>query len=218
MGAMVYLIEDDEGSRHSMECLFAAHGIATKSFESAERFLDVHSSDTIAPVGCIVSDLVLPGISGQELLQQTRLRGWSIPTIIVTAFGEVSSVVLAFRSGVHDFLEKPVPAEILIGAVTKCLAWSMNTHEFESNKSRAVQQLAKLTKRERTVLSRLVEGHAMKEIAKEFGTSFQSVSAHRKRIFAKLNVEGDVKLAEWIRRHQLELDLKRGDDEVGVGQ
>lgn len=208
---MVYLIEDDEGSRHSLECLFATHGIATRSFESAERFLDVHAGETIAPEGCIVSELVLPGISGLELLQQTRCRGWSIPTIIVTAFGEVSSVVLAFRSGVHDFLEKPIPSEILIGAVTECLASSMNTREFELNRRSAIQQLAKLTKRERTVLSLLVEGHAMKEIAKEFGTSFQSLSAHRKRILAKLNVEGDVMLAEWIRKHKLEHDLRQLD-------
>lgn len=192
-----------------MDRLFAAHGIATQSFESAERFLDVHSGKTIAPVGCIVSDLVLQGISGLELLQQTRRRGWRIPTIIVTAFGEVSSVVLAFRSGVHDFLQKPVPAEILIGAVTECRVSSMNTREFELNRRSAVQQLASLTKRERTVLCLVVEGKSMTEIAKKFGKTFQAVSAHRKRILAKLNVRGDVMLAEWIRKHKLEHDLRQ---------
>ena len=72
IGAMVYLIEDDEGSRHSLESLFAAHGISTRSFESAERFLDIHAGEAIAPEGCIVSDLVLPGISGLELLQHEQ--------------------------------------------------------------------------------------------------------------------------------------------------
>lgn len=211
IGAMVYLIEDDEGSRDSLECLFAAHGIETRSFESAERFLDVHAGETIAPEGCIVSDLVLPGISGLELLQQTRRRGWGIPTIIVMAFGEVSSVVLAFRSGVHDFFEKPIPSKILIGAVTACLASSMNMRETELNRRSAVQQLASLTKRERTVLGLLVEGKSMTEIAKEFGKTFQAVSAHRKRILAKLNVGGDVLLAEWIRKHKLEHDLRQLD-------
>jgi FixJ family two-component response regulator len=117
--SIVYLIEDDEGSLASTECLLGVHGFRTKSFTSAEQFFD----DTVEePTGCIVTDLVLPGISGLELFERTRELGWKIPFIMLTAFSDVPSAVHALRSGILDFLEKPFPAERLIQSVSECLA------------------------------------------------------------------------------------------------
>ncbi len=100
----VYLIEDDEGSRASTACLLGVYQIHAKCYESAEHFL---SEVAEPPVGCIVTDLALPGMSGIELLRKSREFGWTIPVIVLTAFGDVATVVDAFKSGVHDFLEKP---------------------------------------------------------------------------------------------------------------
>lgn len=116
--SIVYLIEDDEGSRASTECLLGVYGFSTKSFASAEQFL---SEVVETPVGCIVSDLVLPGMSGVELFQRTRGMGWRTPVIILTAFGEVSTAVHALKNGIYDFLEKPFPPERLIQSVTECI-------------------------------------------------------------------------------------------------
>ncbi|HUP78006.1 MAG TPA: response regulator, partial [Pirellula sp.] len=82
----VFVVDDDEGSRSSMECLFGVHGINCLTFDSAEKFLE---GRTEQPIGCIVTDLNMPGMSGLDLYQKTREMGWSIPTIILTAFGEV---------------------------------------------------------------------------------------------------------------------------------
>ena len=121
--SIVYLIEDDEGSRASTEFLLSVHGIQTKSFSTPEQFFAEVAEN---PVGCIVTDLVLPGMSGMELFQRTRELGWTTPTIIVTAYGEVSTAVHSLRNGVQDFLEKPFPAERLILSVKEC---------FQRNKS-----------------------------------------------------------------------------------
>lgn len=115
--SIVYLIEDDEGSRASTEFLLSVHGIQTKSFVSPEQFFSEVSEN---PVGCIVTDLILPGMSGLELFQRTRELGWTTPTIILTAFGEVTTAVHSLRNGVHDFLEKPFPADRLIQSVKEC--------------------------------------------------------------------------------------------------
>lgn len=117
--SIVYLIEDDEGSLASTECLLGVHGFRTKSFASAEQFFDETVEE---PTGCIVTDLVLPGMSGLELFERTRELGWKIPFIMLTAFGDVPSAVQALRSGILDFLEKPFPSQRLIQSVSECLS------------------------------------------------------------------------------------------------
>lgn len=116
--SIVYLIEDDEGSRASTECLLGVHHIQSRSFGTAEHFF---SEVAEHPVGCIVTDLILPGMSGLELLQKTREMGWTIPVIVLTAFGDVATVVNAFQNGVYDFLEKPFLPDRLINGVSNCL-------------------------------------------------------------------------------------------------
>ena len=116
--SMVYLIEDDEGSRASTECLLSVHGFRTKSFTSAEQFFGEILEE---PAGCIVTDLILLGMSGQKLFERTRELGWKTPFIMLTAFSDVPAAVLAIRSGVYDFLEKPFPSERLIQSVSECL-------------------------------------------------------------------------------------------------
>ena len=195
----VFVVDDDEGSRTSIECLFNVHGINCATFESAEKFLE---GRTEQPIGCIVTDLNMPGLSGLDLFQKTRELGWCIPTIIVTAFGEVASCVRAFKSGILDYLEKPVPTEALITRVKECLAASQQACEMELSKQDAKVKLKKLTNKENEVLELLVAGNSMKNIAAEFGTSFQAVSRHRQRILEKIGVEGDVSLARWVLDHR----------------
>ncbi|HUP77837.1 MAG TPA: LuxR C-terminal-related transcriptional regulator, partial [Pirellula sp.] len=113
-------------------------------------------------------------------------------------FGEVASCVRALKSGVLDYLEKPVPTESLITRVKECLAVSQQKHDQELANQAATLKLKKLTNKENEVLELLVKGNSMKTIASEFGTSFQAVSRHRQRILEKIGVEGDVNLVRWV--------------------
>jgi two-component system response regulator FixJ len=194
----VYVIDDDEGSRKSVECLFNVHGIPTVSFESAAAFLET----TVQPVGCIVTDLNMPNMNGLELLEKLREAGWKIPAIIITAFGEVSSCVLALKAGVVDYLEKPVPPETLIARVKECLVASEKRYESLLAQQMAEKKIKSLTNKETEVLELLVRGLSMKTIAADFGTSFQAVSRHRQRILEKLGVEGDVNMVRWVLDHR----------------
>ena len=199
LNTTVFVVDDDEGSRNSMECLFGVHGITCATFESAEKFFAGRSEQ---PYGCIVTDLNMPGMSGMDLFQKTRELGWSIPTIILTAFGEVGSCVRALKSGVLDYLEKPVPTEALITRVKECLTFSLQAHDQSLANEVAKLKLKRLTNKENEVLELLVKGNSMKTIASEFGTSFQAVSRHRQRILEKIGVEGDVNLVRWVLDHR----------------
>jgi len=202
----VYVIDDDEGSRKSIECLFNVHGILTSTFESAQQFLDAKLHH---PVGCIVTDLNMPGMTGLELYQKTRDQGWTIPAIIITAFGEVASCVGALKAGIVDYMEKPVPPEMLIARVKECLSESEKSHEAVMALQEGEKKLKSLTNKESEVLELLVRGLSMKTIASDFGTSFQAVSRHRQRILEKIGVEGDVSLARWVLDHRRALASAR---------
>lgn len=195
----VYVVDDDEGSRNSIECLFTLHGILTRTFESAQQFLEI--SD-IQPVGCLVTDLNMPGMSGMELFEKTREVGWDIPAIIITAFGDVSSCAGALKAGVLDYLEKPVLPETLIARVRECFQSSEQKHNAILAQEASEKKLKSLTNKESEVLELLVQGQSMKTIASDFGTSFQAVSRHRQRILEKIGVEGDVSLARWVLDHR----------------
>ena len=197
---VVYLIEDDEGSRKSTEYFLSIHEISTQCFESAEQFI---AAGVASPFGCIVTDLILPGMSGMELFLKTRELGWTNPTIIKTAFGDVASVVRAFRNGIPDYLEKPFSAPRLVQSVNECLTLRKLALDFEKRQHDALRKLDRLSKRETKVLGLLAKGKSIKEISSEFGTSFQSVSATRKRAFEKLGFESEVLLVQWIQKYEL---------------
>ena len=207
----VYVVDDDEGSRKSIECLFNVHGIYTASFESAQQFLEAKE---IQQVACIVTDLNMPGMTGLEMLERARQSGLDLPAIIITAFGEVSSCAGALKSGVLDYLEKPVPPEMLISRVRECLALSAKKYEETIAHEEADKKIKSLTNKESEVMELLVSGQSMKTIAADFGTSFQAVSRHRQRILEKLGVEGDVFLARWILDHR----RSKSDDQINSNQ
>lgn len=195
----VYVIDDDEGSRKSIECLLSVHGIPSIAFDSARRFLSLVSKE---PIGCIVTDLNMPEMSGLDFFQHVQSLGWQIPTIIITAYGEVKSCASAFTAGVMDYLEKPVLPETFIASIRSSLSRSQQRHEDAMRRQASQRKLDNLTNKELEVLELLVSGQSMKNIAAVFGTSFQAVSRHRQRILDKLGLEGDVALVRWVLEHR----------------
>lgn len=186
-----------------MEHLFTIHSIDFESYDSAESFLGAHQEQ---PFGCILTDLDMPGMTGIELFEFTRNQGWSMPTLIITAFGEVNTCAGAFKAGVVDYLQKPVVPTVLIEKVKECLEISTKYYENSLNRLDFAGRLKTLTSKELEVLALLVDGHSMKAIASEFGTSFQAVSRHRQRILEKMGSDGDVSLARWVFQHRTEFD------------
>jgi FixJ family two-component response regulator len=208
---IVYLIESASESSCSMLELLMSHNITTKHFESAESFLD---TEPMCPVGCILSDLLLPAMSGLELLQKTREMEWQIPYMIFTSVGNISSVVHAFQLGVFHYFQKPIPSTLLIESVNQCLAMSEEAHQLSADKQDAMNRLTHLTKSEFTVLGRLVQGKSANQVAVEFGISPQAVFLHRRAILKKLEIKNDVLLAKWVIQNGIELEKVKCAEEI----
>lgn len=106
---LIFVIEDDEGVRHSTCILLEALGYTARPFASAEALLE--APDGPAP-DCLVLDYNLPGLSGMDLIDLLRSRGMNVPAIIVSANGR-HLAARASRAGVAAVLRKPLAADAL---------------------------------------------------------------------------------------------------------
>lgn len=181
--ATVYVIDDDDAVRESLEFLLRTAQIEVRSYESAAKFLDVLPKLTS---GCIVTDVRMPEIGGIDLLRRLRELKITVPVIVMTGHGDVPLAVEAMKVGAADFLEKPFDDEVLLAAVRSALNQQDRDNRQHTVRSEIEQRLASLSNRERDVLQGLVAGHANKVIAFDLGISPRTVEIYRANLMTKM--------------------------------
>jgi FixJ family two-component response regulator len=112
----VAVVDDDPSMLRAAENLLDAHGIATKSYSSAEEFLGAVSANQI---DCLLLDIHLAGLSGTELLQQLKSSRPALPVIFMTALDDEAVRQQALETGCIAFLRKPFPAHQLMDAIER---------------------------------------------------------------------------------------------------
>ncbi len=111
MEPVIFLVDDDEGSRDAMRRALARVGYEIRAFESAAEALErLENGD---PVDAVVSDVRMPGMDGYELLKRVRAIRPNLPFILVTAYADVEDAVAALQEGADDYLTKPVKMQEL---------------------------------------------------------------------------------------------------------
>jgi len=99
------IVEDEETLRESLKRVFIREGYdveAAADAESALGFLREHSCDLI------ITDIILPGIDGIELLKRCREQNPEQLIIVMTAFASLETAVEALRGGAYDYIIKPI--------------------------------------------------------------------------------------------------------------
>ncbi len=115
-GSRVAVVDDDPGVRELIRSALAREGIAVDAFEGSQAFLDRADATSYDLVLC---DLVMPGLSGIDLLSEVKARAPAVPFVIITGQGSVSSAVDAMKAGARDFLEKPFRVPQLLDLVRR---------------------------------------------------------------------------------------------------
>ncbi len=118
MTKLIAIIDDDEAMQDSLRDLMEAAGLVARCFGSAEEFLE---SGLHRQAACLITDLLMPKMSGLEL--QTRLKDEEsdIPIIFITAYGDARMRIQAMREGAVEFLEKPLDHQLLLKTVRAAL-------------------------------------------------------------------------------------------------
>lgn len=180
---IVYVIDDDEAVRHSLEFLLKTAGMEVRSFGLPEAFLKILPE---AKSGCVITDLRMPGITGIELLRRVKESGIDMPVIVVTGHGDISLAVEAMKIGAIEFLEKPFDDDVLLQAVRGALQREADAAKHKAEISEIHKKLAALSNRERQVLEGLVAGRANKVIAFDLGISPRTVEIYRANLMTKM--------------------------------
>lgn len=201
-GYVVHVIDDEEQVRQSLAFLLTTMGFTVRLHATATEFLaSVPGIDR----ACLVTDLMMPDMSGMELLERLRDMHAAIPTVIITGQADVPAAVAAMKAGAADFIEKPFDGEVLASAIRRAANRLDNTERvIDAVMLRA--RLDQLTERERQVLAAVVAGLPNKAIAYDLNISPRTVEVHRANVMAKMHARS---LPELVRM-SLAIDMDDG--------
>jgi FixJ family two-component response regulator len=107
---VVSIVDDDQGVRLALGCLIRSLGWQVRTYESAEEFL---SSGEAAHTACLISDVLMPGMSGIEMHERLRAQGHAPSTIFISACPNASLQAQVVSAGALVLLPKPYKAATL---------------------------------------------------------------------------------------------------------
>lgn len=180
---LVHIIDDDDAMRDSLEFLFQTADLPVRTYDSAVGFLRANAEGT---VGCVVTDVRMPEMSGLDLVRELTRRSAGLQVIVITGHGDVPLAVEAMKAGARDFLEKPFDDERLLAIVRGALEQREGEGAASEEQAAARARIARLSQRERQVLRRLVDGQLNKTIAWELGISARTVEVYRAKLMTKM--------------------------------
>ena len=190
----VFVVDDDPAIRDSLSLLLGLRGLRARMFASAEEFLEGYDP---AQSGCALIDLRMGGIGGLELQQTLRERGWSLPCVVMSAYGDVATTRAALKAGAVDFLEKPLnDPDHLLAVVRHALEEDAARRRAMAHHRGLRERFGRLTPRERDVMLRLSEGMSNREIAADLKISPRTVEIYKAGVFEKMQIRTTAELVK----------------------
>jgi len=179
---IVFVIDDDDSVRRSLERLLRSVDLDVETYASAQEFLRRALPDRPS---CVVLDLRLPGPSGLELQESLIRAGHNVPIVFISGHADVPSSVRAIKAGAVDFLQKPFSDQALLDIIHGALRRDREARQNQAEVAGLRVRFDTLTPRERDVLRLVIQGRLNKQIAGDLGISEKTVKFHRGRVMEK---------------------------------
>jgi len=198
--SVVFVVDDDESLRRSLERLLRVSGYSVQTFSSAAAFLEQPEPDCPS---CLLLDIRMPELTGLDLQQAVNQERPALSVMLMTGFADMESCILGMKAGAADFLLKPFDDDQLLDAVAAALAKSQDIRQSRAEYQELRQRFDLLTPRERQVFELVSEGLLNKQIAGRLGTREGTVKLHRANLIRKLqahSVSDLVRMADRLRQ------------------
>jgi len=215
---IVFVVDDDDWVRESLDTLISDEGWQAKTFASAQEFLDCPRA--LVP-NCLLLDISLPGMNGLDLQKRIAIERTDMPIIFITGSGDVPTSVQAMKAGAVEFLTKPFNDEVLLKAIRQALERSGLALAHKAEMQALRDRYDSLTPRERDVMALVVSGLLNKQVAGELGIAESTVKAHRGQLMQKMNansVADLVKLAERLHHSAATKEEVRLEERTRIAQ
>ena len=115
---LVLIADDERPNLESLAKIFSREGWRVSTAESGGEALEVLRRE---PVTVLVTDLMMPGMSGEELLRAAKAISPETEVVLMTAYGTVETAVAAMKQGAYDFITKPVRRHAVVKSVRQAL-------------------------------------------------------------------------------------------------
>jgi FixJ family two-component response regulator len=184
--ATIYIVDDNAELMNALRLNLELEGYQVFNFTSAENFLQNYSADTLS---CLLLDVRMPGMTGDELQNELLEREIKIPIIFMSGYSDVPVIVDTLKNGAIDFLTKPVEQHTLHKSIVMALQTDIKRRQKENKSSEVLEHYQELTKREAQVLPLIVKGKLNKLIADQLNISVNTVENHRASIMKKMRVK-----------------------------
>jgi FixJ family two-component response regulator len=198
--AIVFIVDDDDRMRAATQRLLKSVGLHAESFATPQDFLR-HKLPDVA--SCLILDVRLPGMSGLEVQSKLNDAGAAIPIIFITSHGDIPMTVKAMKSGAVEFLTKPFRDQDLIDAIQKALKSDDELRQQQAEIAQLRERYAKLTAREREVMSLVVSGMLTKQIASTLAMSEITATIHRGHAMRKMQANSPAELGRMAEKLKL---------------
>jgi len=184
--SVVFVVDDDDSLRRSLERLLRVSGYSVQSFSSAAAFLEQPEPE--CPT-CLLLDIRMPELTGLDLQQTVNQLRPTLSVILMTGFADMESCILGMKAGAAEFLLKPFDDDQLLEAVSTALVKSEEIRRSRAEYHELRQRFDLLTPRERQVFELVAEGLLNKQIAGRLGTSEITVKIHRGNAMKKMQAK-----------------------------
>ena len=185
----IHLIEDDVSQRDSIESLLAFKGFITKSYSTANDFLQTLPFERPA---IVIADIQLPDISGVDLHRMLMEKNINPPIIFISGEASIQESIDAMKQGAIEFLVKPFEIDTLIAAVN-------NAIKIELKEINLNFLLKNLSPREFEVYNLLLQGLNNQELIDKLHLSLPTVKQYKSEVMRKLKANSLSKLIELAR-------------------
>jgi RNA polymerase sigma factor (sigma-70 family) len=204
--AIVFVVDDDPSVRRAIQRLVESVGLHVELFGSATEFMNSSHPDVAS---CLVLDIRLPGISGLDFQRELLKTKQEIPTIFITAHGDIQMTVRAMKAGAVEFLTKPFRDQDLLDAIQIALERDRSRRQREVEINRLRERFESLTPREREVFPLVVSGLPNKQVASEIGATEATVKVHRSQLMRKMGADSLPELVRMAQKIDIPIGVKR---------
>jgi FixJ family two-component response regulator len=191
---IVYVIDDDESMRASLDTLFRSVGLRVETFASPQAFLEFKKSKVPS---CLILDVRLRSESGLSFQQEIITHGLHMPILFMTGYGDMEMCVKAMKAGALDFFSKPFRDQDMLDAVSQALARDRQRLAAEESIASLRAAYASLSGREQQVMALVTAGLMNKQIAAEMLLSEITVKVYRGQLMKKMKARS---VADLVRK------------------